>query len=298
MTKLNSVKLKIQGRRLVVKDAAIMLYQKAKKPEWPCVDVTPGDYVVSLQKAGKNVIGIRVAPAAETKTKRGKALGFVAVDHGAVALCDYDVLFPLTKSHPTEYADWTENECEEAIWETAFGGIAFKGCRMVHAKTGVGDGKFPVFALVAENRVVGLECDFIAEPKNDPPPRSSHYTWVELKLHGIGDPWSFCDDRDCGAPDLELILFDLECEVENASNEDLFGNPPAAAMDRSIAAQVKRFRGIKKVEVFNETNQRRVNISDQMKALLSAVPKSPEATPRQLARSIYKIFKAAAKSLA
>jgi len=151
--------LPVTGTRLLIKDAMIMLNETASSPEWPFVVVAPGDYVVSIcdvDGAGRQVRVCAVAAEPE----RGSQVGAVAVDHGAVAICDYDALLAAVQADLDAYSDWTEEECEEAVWEEESGVLEFGGTRLAHLKTGVGDGTFPVFELRDGSRVVGLECLF------------------------------------------------------------------------------------------------------------------------------------------
>ena len=140
-----------------------MLYEDAQTPEWPHITAAPGDYVVSILGDAGKTKGVRVCQAGITQAARGKEVGRVSVDHAAVAICDYDALLAAAKADPDAYGDWTEVECEEAIWEQDSGVLNFGGVSIAHLKTGVGDGEFPVWELLDGGRVVGLECSFRRE---------------------------------------------------------------------------------------------------------------------------------------
>ena len=155
--------LAIEGERLIIKDAMTMLYEEAETPEWPYVAVEHGEYLVwALIKDGQNR-GVRVSLAGSVDAKRGKELGRVSVDHGAVAICEYDALLAAVKTDPDAYSDWTEDKCESAVWENESGVLRFGDVRIAYLKTGVGDGAFPVWELVERNRVIGMECLFTSE---------------------------------------------------------------------------------------------------------------------------------------
>jgi hypothetical protein len=157
--------LAIEGERLIIKDAMTMLYEEAEAPEWPYVAVEHGEYIVSvLLEDGKNR-GVTVCLAGSVGAKRGKEIGRVSVDHGAVAVCEYDALLAAAKADPDGYSDWTEDECEGAVWENESGVLRFGDVRIAYLKTGVGDGAFPVWELLEGHRVVGMECLFLSEPK-------------------------------------------------------------------------------------------------------------------------------------
>jgi hypothetical protein len=152
--------LAVEGTRIIIKDAMTMLYEDALIPEWPHVVVPPGEYVVSIKTDDGEVKGVRVCLANIEDPKRGTQVEDVSVDHGAVAICDYDALLAAAKSDPQGYSDWTEEECEETIWEKDSGVLEFGDVSIAHLKTVIGDGSFPVFELLDGARVVGMECDF------------------------------------------------------------------------------------------------------------------------------------------
>ena len=155
-TKIAQLKI---GKRIIVKDAMIMLYEKAKSPEWPHVVVPSGDYLVTMldDDAGRMV---RVIGKLAKKATRGAEIGKVSVDHAAVAICDYDALLKAVKDNLEEYGDWTCNECESAVWEHQSGTLKFMNVEIAHLKTGSGDGTFSVFELTDGKKIIGLECTF------------------------------------------------------------------------------------------------------------------------------------------
>jgi hypothetical protein len=152
--------LAIRGTRIIIKDAMTMLSEKAETPEWPHVAVSPGEYVVSIMADAGKTKGVRVCHAGAADPRRGKEVGRVSVDHAAVAICDYDALLAAVRSDPDAYSDWTEDDCEAAVWEKNSGVLNFSGVPIAHLKTGVGDGRFPVWELLEGSAVVGMECFF------------------------------------------------------------------------------------------------------------------------------------------
>jgi hypothetical protein len=157
---MNITTLPIKGTRIIVKDAMIMLYEKAETPEWPHVIVAPGEYAVSILSNEGETSGVRVCRTDVSAPKRGKEVGRVSVDNAAVAICDYDALLAAVQADLDAYSDWTEDDCETAVWEQDSGVLEFCGVPIVHLKTGVGYGTFPVWELVGDGKVVGMECLF------------------------------------------------------------------------------------------------------------------------------------------
>jgi hypothetical protein len=152
--------LSVKGTRIIIKDAMTMLYEEAQAPEWPHVVVASGEYVVSTFKDGSGAKGVRVCDAGVVEPEKGKEVGQVSVDHAAVAICDYDALLAAAKADPDAYGDWTEDDCEAAVWEKESGVLEFGGTPIAHLKTGIGDGTFSVLELLDGGRIIGMECSF------------------------------------------------------------------------------------------------------------------------------------------
>jgi len=196
--KHNVATLPIKGKRIIIKDAMIMLYEKAETPEWPHVVVAPGEYVVSVLSGKKGASGVRVCRAGVAKPRKGKEVGRVSVDHAAIAICDYDALLAAAKADLDAYNDWTEDECETAVWEEESGVLMFGGVAIAHMKTGVGDGEFPVMELLDGDKIVGMECCFeddILPGKNSKRPEISRPDAPPYGQHTFNQN-GFC--RKCG----------------------------------------------------------------------------------------------------
>ena len=148
--------IQISGRRIIIKDAMIMLDRGKKDPEWPWVDVSPGSYQVQLDSDGAQTTLFRVIKE-KVKEDSKELIGTVDVDHGAVATCDYDSMISAIEENPEEYADWTCDELEENVDMEETGTLSFCDVRYIFADTGVGDGCFQTYKLICNEEVIGIE---------------------------------------------------------------------------------------------------------------------------------------------
>jgi hypothetical protein len=110
----------------------------------------------------RRVARVSLAPAG-IETKRGRELGEVAVDSWGVAIGEIEAwhrglaneqIGDFNESRTGVYADG----CEIVRWE-----IAGRKATLVIAFTGLGDGGYPVRALVSGRKAVGLEVEFIPD---------------------------------------------------------------------------------------------------------------------------------------
>jgi hypothetical protein len=154
------------------------------------------------------------------------------------------------------------------------------------------DCKCAVQLLRSRSRTVGVRVIPEASPERTTDERGSrHWTWVELKCQGVGDPWSFCDDRDY-APDPDLlldnILFEVGCLCSDSGGAKV--DP-----DKAISRCTPRYRGVTNVSVFYERAgepRRRIQLPQAR-----TLPKlGSEATPRQIAKVVFALFKQARQS--
>jgi hypothetical protein len=127
----------------------------------------PGVYTVEcrgVQYAGDlRIAGVRAFPAG-AKVTRGEKIKEIPVDLGGIAVVDIATLEPSTKEVEEEYMDWLEDvlygsngESQTAtqVWEPT-------GTKIPVVASGFGDGSYPVYQLVRNGTVVGLEAEFIA----------------------------------------------------------------------------------------------------------------------------------------
>lgn len=157
--------ISIRGNRIVVKDTMMMLDAEAPEPEWPGIACEPGEYSVSVLTRDGETVGARILRAGAAEPKPGREIGPVAVDSGSIAFCDYDPLLAAVRADPDAYADWTDDECESAVFGECQGVLEFGGAALAYLDNGVGDGSFMVTELLDGARVVGAECRF--EPLGD-----------------------------------------------------------------------------------------------------------------------------------
>lgn len=149
----------VMGERIIIKDVMIMISEDEKTPEWPCVTVNPGKYQIDFSQEDGLIIAVRIHKKG-SDFELGSRIGELGIDHAKAGFCDYDTLLKEVKDNPDEYIAWTEDECEEAIWNNEKGEVTFKNHKMVFLKPGDGDGIYPVFELLDDKQVIGMHCKF------------------------------------------------------------------------------------------------------------------------------------------
>ena len=149
----------VTGERIIIKDGMIMVSENEKEPEWPCVKVNPGKYKIELSQEDNFVAAVRIYKEGSNLSLGGK-IGELQIDHAKAAFCDYDLLLKTVQNDPEGYMEWTENECEEAVWENEKGEVCFKNHKMIFFQSGDGDGVYPVFELLDDTKIVGMLCEF------------------------------------------------------------------------------------------------------------------------------------------
>jgi hypothetical protein len=135
-------------------------------PDAVCVRVPIGDHLVEARLIdfnGSLCLSRVRARDAGAKPSFGPQIGQVSVDFGAVAIADLDAI-------RATLTDDDEDDLAELTGEMMgrFGEIVHLkfGCRSVRfavCQSGFGDGTFPVFALKAGRRVIGIEVEFICD---------------------------------------------------------------------------------------------------------------------------------------
>jgi len=154
--------LEIKGKRIVIKDSMIMLSENEETPEWPFVTVENGSYEVQAIENADPYSATRIIKSG-TNGVRGKKIGDVEVDHAGVGIIDYDSFLTAVKKNYDDYSTWTSMELDDFIWGQVSGEIKFSNEPLVFLHSGDGDGTYPVYELLENNNVVGLECDFLVE---------------------------------------------------------------------------------------------------------------------------------------
>jgi len=154
--------LEIKGKRIVIKDSMIMLSTNEDTPEWPFVTVENGKYEVQALEDADPYSATRIIKSGMSAV-RGKKIGDVEVDHAGVGIIDYDSFLSVVKKNYDEYSNWTSMALDDFIWDQVSGKIDFLKESLVFLHSGDGDGTYPVYELLHNNNVVGLECDFLVE---------------------------------------------------------------------------------------------------------------------------------------
>lgn len=177
----------VTGERIIIKDGMIMVSEDEKAPEWPCVTITPGKYKIEISQEDDLIVAVRIYKEGKN-FELGNKIGELEIDHAKAAFCDYDLLLKEVEKNPEDYVDWTENECEEAVWMDEKGEISFKNHKMVFFQSGTGDGVYPVFELLNGTKVVGMLCKFkslqsYSNPKDPSHPKNKPYWEIERIIY-------------------------------------------------------------------------------------------------------------------
>ena len=151
----------IQGERLQILDVAMA----GNEDEGVSVAVAPGVYVVEARVMtygiDRRISRVRVF-ANGLSGVPGEQAGEVSVDLAAVAICDVDRLHAWAQANEEDWQRWVEGL---AYKHTASAGAYTcepAGTIVPFLDTGFGDGTYPVFPLMRDGRVVGLEAVFLA----------------------------------------------------------------------------------------------------------------------------------------
>ena len=153
--------IEVKGKRIVIKDSMIMLSDDENTPEWPFVSVENGIYEIQVVAKGDTNSSVRVISSG-TNGVRGQKVGNVDVDHGGVGIIDYDSFLSAVQENYEDYEDWTSMELDDVVWNQTSGEIDFMDVPLFFLQSGEGDGSYPVYETLENEKVVGLECDFFA----------------------------------------------------------------------------------------------------------------------------------------
>lgn len=157
--------MEIKGSTLVIKDSMIMLGESEETIGWPFINIKPNTYEVKGKFDDDEGIytNLIVLVKNAINYERGKKLGEVDIDHGSIGLIDYDIFMQEINEDYENYEEWTSMDLDDKIWFDLHGKVDFKNATLTFVKAGDGDGSYPVYELISQNRVVGLECDFEIE---------------------------------------------------------------------------------------------------------------------------------------
>lgn len=151
-------RIEIKGPVIVVKDAMVMLSEDEVKPEWPSVACRPGEYVLEIYvPVPFHADRVRLRRR-DSDPVAGNEIGKVNIDNAFVGFIDYEPFLSAVKQDFEYYEDWTMADLDDELAINFSGEIPFQGEKLVYVKSVDGDGAFPVFELVEDGQVVGLEC--------------------------------------------------------------------------------------------------------------------------------------------
>jgi hypothetical protein len=140
----------------------------------PVVDLPPGQYGAAVRcmqwGEDRRVSRLRVLLKGR-RGQRGEEVGGVNIDTAKCGVCDPEVFSAAWRAHPGgEVA--AGNELEYQITgEAIYGAVALDeqhGAVMAFARSGFGDGGYPVHELVSRSSRVGIEVVFIEENASYP----------------------------------------------------------------------------------------------------------------------------------
>jgi len=150
----------VRGTRLQVLD----VFMAGHDGEGVILEVAPGVYVVEARVMtygiDRRICRVRVHPKSEIGTL-GELAGEVGVDLAAVAICDVDRLAGWAQGDEDQWRRWGHQ-----LWygrATPAGLYACEPAKTLvpFVDSGFGDGTYPVYYLMHDNRAVGLEAVFL-----------------------------------------------------------------------------------------------------------------------------------------
>ena len=152
--------LRLRGGRLQVADRQFI----GISGEGVTVPIQSGTYSfeceVATVHAAKRLSRVRIYPK-DTSVVIGESLGEVDVDFGYVAAGDFDLMDAAARKDEDRYQDWIESlmDLEDADLGTIHCRLA--GCDVPFVEAGIGDGNYTARELLSDDRVVGVEVDFL-----------------------------------------------------------------------------------------------------------------------------------------
>lgn len=155
-------KIDVEGPIVVIKDAMVMLSDDELEPEWPSISCASGEYILEIfvpEPFYAHRVRLR---RADSDPCLGKELGGVSVDHAFVAFIDYEPFLSAVKKDFESYEEWTMTQLDDELALNFSGEIEFRDQKLVYVKSVDGDGVFPVFELVEDGQIVGIECVLVA----------------------------------------------------------------------------------------------------------------------------------------
>ena len=149
----------IKGKRILIKDSMILLDDNENMPEWPFVTIESGIYDINVLEKGDPYSSVQIIKNGMSGA-RGKNIGNVNVEHGGIAIIDYDTFLSTIQKNYDDYCEWTSMELDDLVWSQVSGKIEFLNEPLFFLHSGDGDGSYPVYEVVQDGNIIGIECDF------------------------------------------------------------------------------------------------------------------------------------------
>ncbi|QMU61571.1 MAG: hypothetical protein GKR92_07620 [Gammaproteobacteria bacterium] len=154
-------RIEVKGKTLAIKDAMVMLSNNEITPEGPSITCEPGEYILEIYvPVPFHAHRVRMRKV-DSDPKLGNEIGAVEIDHAFVGFIDYELFLASIKEDFESYEEWTMMELDDELTLNFSGEILFNNEKLVYVKSGDGDGTYPVYELVANDKQVGIECVFI-----------------------------------------------------------------------------------------------------------------------------------------
>ncbi len=154
-------RIEVKGKTLTIKDAMVMLSNDETAPEWPSIACEPGEYILEINvPVPFHAHRVRIRKV-DSDPNLGNELGTVDIDHAFVGFIDYELFLAAVKEGFESYEEWTMMELDDELAINFSGEILFNDEKLVYVKSGDGDGAYPVYELVDNDKQVGIECIFI-----------------------------------------------------------------------------------------------------------------------------------------
>lgn len=155
-------RIDVRGSIVIAKDAMVMLDVDQTSPEWPSVSCVPGEYILEINVPTPFHAHRSRIRKVDADPVAGKEIGTVEIDNGFIGFVDYEFFLAMARKDLEAYEEWTMMQLDDELALNFSGEIAFCGEKLVYVKSGDGDGSYPVYELVEDGEVIGMECVFIA----------------------------------------------------------------------------------------------------------------------------------------
>ncbi|MGC4074879.1 MAG: hypothetical protein QM760_20750 [Nibricoccus sp.] len=230
--------------------------------------------------ASVEYVAVGRKPSRETK------LGRFSIDMARVGVVE---LAPLLASHDgdrEQLSEWSAEAADER--PTSWGGRLKSGApHAVFFDIG-GDCEVDVFRIFDGREVIGFRLCPGAPKKVEA--RFQKWTWVEVKMRGMGDPWSFCDDWNY-EPDDDLIYDGIETALSWSHKIPTCPDVPLQELSPKI-------KGVEWIKVYTEEavgQELELGSRKKLKLKIPTIPRFPTAS--QLRKVVFELYKEARKAV-